>query len=656
MCGIAGIATTGPGQVHVATLARMAGAIRHRGPDGYGFYTGSHAGFAHVRLSIVDVAGGAQPLANEDGRVVITYNGEVYNHVELRRELAAAGHVFRTKSDTEVLVHAYEQWGHRMLERLNGQFAFAISDGRDGSVFFARDRFGVRPLFYAVRNRRLYFASEVKALLASGEVEASVDPAAIDEVFSFWGPRAPRTGLQGVHALEAGSFAVWQAGHLQVRRYYELDFNEERSEPSAAIAQLDELMRTGVDLRMRADVPVGAYLSGGLDSSITATLAAGASPHRLRSFSIAFSDAQLDESEYQHAVAGDLGSLHASTAINAGTIGEVFPSVVWHAEIPMIRTAPAPMYLLARLTRESGIKVVLTGEGADELFLGYDLFKEVAVRQFCLRAPQSTIRPRLFDRLYPYLVQNGRSGEFWQRFFLSAGSPADPLFSHLPRIALTSWIKQFYSPDFAAALHGVDVIDELRQSLPVRFFGWSAMNRAAYLEMSTLLSGYLLSSQGDRMSMAHGIEGRFPFLDHRLFEFAASLPASSKLRGLKEKEILRRWASAILPPRVARRGKQPYRAPDAPSFLGVGAPSYVQDVLSPDALRSVGLWSERAVQGLLRRCRDGRVVGFRENQAFVAILSTQLWHQQFVQRRQPDAALDVHRADVHLTEAIATAA
>jgi len=630
----------------------MAAAIRHRGPDGYGFYADQRVGLAHVRLSIVDVAGGAQPLTNETGNVVVTFNGEVYNHLELRRQLEARGHVFKTRCDTEVLVHGYEEWGPQLLSRLNGQFAFAIYDAAAQTIFLARDRFGVRPLFYAVRDEALYFASEVKALFASGEVDATPDPVALDEVFTFWAPRAPRSGFAGVAALEPGTYAMWRDGSLRVHRYYELGFCDHDLEPADAIERLDALMRSGVELRMRADVPVGAYLSGGLDSSITATLAAAASPHQLRSFSITFDDPRFDESQFQRDVAAVVGSSHSVASMGATTIADSFPDVIWHTEIPIVRTAPAPMFHLARLTKACGIKVVLTGEGADELFLGYDLFKEVSVRRFCLRRPESSVRRKLFGRLYPYLDAPGATGgEFWQRYFLDAGDCADPVFSHLPRFALTSWIKGFYSPDFAASLDQTDVISELRDSLPERYHSWSPLNKAAYLEMTLLLASYLLSSQGDRMAMAHGVEGRFPFLDHRLFEFSAALPTSSRLRGLKEKEILRRWAKHILQGETVARRKQPYRAPDAASFFGRGTPSYVLDLLSEDSIRRSGLWSHKAVTGLVRRCASGRAATFRENQALVGILSTQLWMHRFVESAASNATLDPKHADVLLQDA-----
>jgi asparagine synthase (glutamine-hydrolysing) len=650
MCGIAGIVRRFPTGVSVDSLGRMATSIRHRGPDGYGFYVGQRVGFTNVRLSIVDLAGGAQPLTNEDGQVVVTYSGEIYNHPELQRELEKKGHTFRTHCDTEILVHGYEEWGVNLLQRLNGQFAFALYDRNTETVFIARDRFGVRPLFYAQRKGALYFGSEIKAILASGEVEATLDRRGLDETFTFWAARPPRTPFAGIASLEPGTYGILKDGALWLHRYYELDYPEAATEPDDVIERLDEIMLRSVGMRLRADVPVGAYVSGGIDSSITASLAASASPHTLRTFSITFDDPRFDESDFQREVAEDVGSMHAIAAITTGSIAQSFPEVLWHTETPLLRTAPVPMYHLAKLTREHGIKVVLTGEGADELFLGYDLFKEVSVRRFCLRQPASVGRQRLLDRLYPELMGQGRGGEFWRRFFLDAGTPSDPLFSHLPRFLLSARAKEFYSPEFKCGLGAIDVLSELRGSLPARYFGWSSLNQAAYLEMTTLLSPYLLSSQGDRMAMAHGVEGRFPFLDHRLFEFAAALPTGSRLRGLREKEILRRWASYILPPRIKERRKQPYRAPDASSFFGQDAPEWVGDNLSANALRRVGVFSPTSVGALVRRCRAGLATGFRENQALVGVLSTQLWHEQFIDHVVSPAPLPARGASVMLTE------
>lgn len=652
MCGIAGVARQSAAAITVEMLGRMAAAMRHRGPDGYGFFVGQRFGLTHVRLSVIDPDGGAQPMQSDDGRLTVSYSGEIFNHIELRRELEGAGHRFHTRCDTEVLIHGYEEWGAAMIGRLNGQFAFALCDRAADSVLLVRDRFGVRPLFFAHVGRDLLFASEVKAIFATGEVSAVMNPNGLDEIFSFWAVRPPRTPFTGIESLEPGTYAEWIDGTFTVHRYYELDYPEMAEEPRDAVDQLDEIMASSVGMRMRADVPVGVYVSGGLDSSITSRLAAAASGHRLRSFSITFDDPRYDESEFQRAAAELLGSIHEATAVGGTAIADSFSDVLWHTETPLLRTAPVPVYLLAKLTREAGIKVVLTGEGADELFLGYDLFKEVSIRRFCLRNPQSPSRARLFDRLYPDLLGEERGGEFWRRFFLDAGSVTDPLFSHLPRFQLTARIKKFYSAPFRDALAGTDALEELRMSLPARFFGWSPLNKAAFLEMTTLLSPYLLSSQGDRVVMAHGVEARFPFLDHRLFEFAASLPTGSRLRGLREKELLRRWAARILPPSLATRRKRSYRAPDAASFFGKGMPGWVRDQLTPDAVRRCGVFSPTAVAGLMRRCTAGRVTGVGENQALVGVLSTQLWFSRFIEHAPSAMSLPARDATVVLGEGV----
>ena len=652
MCGIAGVANADGRGVALEPLARMAASIRHRGPDGYGFLTGAYVGFAHVRLSIVDLAGGAQPMANEDGSVVVTYNGEIYNHAELARELRALGHRFATSCDTEVLVHGWEEWGQGLFDRLNGQFAFALYERATRRVILARDRFGVRPLFHAVHDGVLRFASEAKALFATGELAAEPDGEGLDEVFTFWGARPPRTVFRGVHQLEPGHFAVWSGGALRITRWYALDYPESRQESPEAIHELDALMRGGVEMRLRADVPVGGYLSGGLDSSIICALAAQNSPHQLRTFSASFADPHFDESRWQRQVATRVGSRHAVAHIDQGSIAAEFPAVIRHTETPVVRTAPVPMFLLSRLTREHGIKVVLTGEGADELFLGYDLFKEVAIRLFSLRHPESTARSALFGRVYPDRFDKAQGGEFWRRFFLDAGAPDDALFSHLPRFGLTARIKDFYGPRLRDRLGTRDVLSELRDSLPAAFSSWSPLNRASFLEMTTLLSPYLLSSQGDRVGMAHAVEARYPFLDHRLYEFASRLPTSSRLLGLREKEILRRWARDVLPPDVAARRKQPYRAPDAPSFFGEATTDWVEESVAPETVRELGYFEPAAVAGLVRRCRSGRATGMRENQALVAVLSTHAWHRAFDHAPLPDP-LPCDKADVLMTDAIA---
>jgi asparagine synthase (glutamine-hydrolysing) len=643
MSGIAGIARRYPTGVAAESIGRMAAAIQHRGPDGYGFYIGQTVGLAHVRLSVVDIAGGAQPLANEDGRVIVTYNGEVYNHRELRLELERRGHLFRTRCDSEVLVHGYEEWGAELLHRLDGQFAFAIYDRNREIVFVARDRFGVRPLFYAQRSGDFYFGSEIKAILASGEVEPLLDPRGLDEVLTLGSARPPRTPFSGIASLEPGTYAIWKDGALWLRHYYELDYPEAGEAPADMIEQLDEIMLRSVGMRLRADVPVGSHVDGGLNSSITTSLSASASHHTLQTFSMTVGDSPSETGASQRG-ARAAESAHA-ISVRRETIAESFPDVVWHAETPLLSTASAVMYHLARVTKQSGIKVVLRGDGADELFLGSDVFKEMSVREFCARNAESLTRPRLFGRIHPQLIDSSDARDFWHTC-VDSGRPGDPLFSHLPRF-LNSPVREGYNQEFMESLAGIDVIAELRASLPTRFFAWSPLNRAAYLEMTTVLSSQFLSSQGDRAAMAHGVELRYPFLDHRVFEFASALPTSSRLQGLKGKQVLQRWAARVLPTGTAVRPKRVTR-PNAPELFPSTLPSWMIDHITPEAIGRVGMFLPSAVNRLVQRHQAGLATGYRDHEALLGVISTQLLHHRFIQTKLSVEPLPLTGASVVL--------
>jgi asparagine synthase (glutamine-hydrolysing) len=549
-------------------------------------------------------------------------------------------------------VHGYEEWGADLLQRLDGQFAFALYDRNRETVFVARDRLGVHPFFYAQRNGDFYFGSEIKAILATGEVDPALDQRGLDEVLRFGAARPPRTPFSGIASLEPGTYGIWKDGAVWLRHYYELDYPEASEEPLDAIEQLDEIMLRSVGMRLRSELPVGAYLSGGLDSSIIASLAQSASRQPLQSFSITYAIPGFDESLHQREIARVVGSAHTAAAIDIGTIAESFPDVLWHTETPLLRTTPALMFHLAKLTKESGVRVVVGGEGADEIFLGNDVFKEHSVRRFCMRRPQSLGRRRLFERIYPDLSQDARTLESFCGSLLEAAEPNDPLFSHLPRFS-GSRIDDFYTPEFKSGLGRLGVVTELRASLPTRFFGWSPLNKAAYIEMTTRLSPYLLSSNGDRMTMAHGVEGRYPFLDHRLFEFAAALPTGSRLRGLHGKELLRRWAARILPGQIKPRQKRSPRAPDAQGFFLPTSPSWIGDHLTTEALQRVGIFSPAAVGGLIRRCRAGLSTVLGENQAIVGVLSAQLWHHQFVESALLVSPLPAREASVLLGDSAA---
>jgi asparagine synthase (glutamine-hydrolysing) len=654
MCGIAGY--FGLARDDVAprpVLGRMVEALRHRGPDDGGLYLEGRVALGHRRLSIVDLSGGHQPLSSPDGSVWITFNGEIFNYVELRRELEARGHAFRTHSDTETIVQAYADAGPACVESFNGDFAYALWDRNRQRLVLARDRMGVRPLYYTVSNGVLVFASEIKSLLHYPGVRAELDPMALDQCFTFWCPLAPRTPYKGILELPPGHQLIVENGRISIQRYWRLAFPaaaearaDSRTEAEVA-EELEALMEDATRIRLRADVPVGAYLSGGFDSSATTALARRQSGANLRTFSVGFESAEFDETQYQQAVVAALGTQHSGFTCSRSEIGRSFPEVVRHMERPVLRTAPAPLYMLARMVREQGYKVVVTGEGADEVFGGYDIFKEAKVRRFWAAQPQSKWRPALLRRLYPYLTgMQSQSLDYLRAFFRTGLERRDdPLFSHLPRFNLTRRIGRFYSAELRRSLEGYDAMEEMRADLPAEFRSWHPLSQAQYLESAYLLPGYILSSQGDRVAMAHGVEGRFPFLDHRVVEFAASIPPRMKLKGLREKHILRVALGGPLPPQISGRSKQPYRAPDSESFFGPQAAGYVEEALSARSLGASGYFDPQAVRRLVAKCRAGGVMGVGDNMAFVGILSTQLLDSQFVRsgpeylREQPEPAV-----------------
>jgi asparagine synthase (glutamine-hydrolysing) len=386
---------------------------------------------------------------------------------------------------------------------------------------------------------------------------------------------------------------------------------------------------------LRADVPVGSYLSGGLDSSLIAALAQRARGGRFATFSLRFADAEYDEANWQRRMAAHLGSEHHEIAVTRGDIARVFPEVVAHAERPLLRTAPAPMYLLSRLVREGGTKVVLTGEGADEMFAGYDLFREARLRRFWARAPHSRARPRLLGRLYPWLARSpGTQGGMTRQFFgqdLSAWR--SPGFGHGPRWRSTAALQRLFAAPLRAALAGFDPVASLLATAPGDLPAWTPLAQDQYFEVRTLLSGYLLSSQGDRMLMAHSVEGRFPFLDRDVVALALALPDRFKLDGLDEKMVLRRLAADLLPAEILTRRKQPYRAPDALSFVSGDAPDWVGEMLTPAALEAAGVFDPALARRLHAKCvarRDEGPLSNADNMALVGVLSTQLLHASLV--------------------------
>ena len=424
---------------------------------------------------------------------------------------------------------------------------------------------------------------------------------------------------------------------MRTRRYWDWSFPQaplpkERSAEEYA-EELRALLIDAVRLQLRSDVPVGAYLSGGLDSSIITSLIKNYTDVPLRTFSVTFEDAEFDESAFQQELVDYLATQHTALRCTTADICHAFPKVIWHTETPIVRTAPTPLMLLSAKVRAEGYKVVLTGEGADEVFGGYDIFKEAKIRRFWARQPKSKMRPRILERLYPYLRHSPASGRAFTENFFSQGMEHKDraFFGHIPRWTTTSRIAQFFSPEMQRAVSGWDPYASIMQTLPADIERWIPLGRDQYVEAHTLLAGYLLSSQGDRVAMASSIEARFPFLDHRVIEFGNRLPSRYKLMGLTEKYILKKSMAGLLPESVRTRTKQPYRAPDSQSFFRKGvAADYVTELFSERRLREAGYFDSRVVAKLFEKCRSGRAIGFADNMAFVGILSTMLVDEMFV--------------------------
>ena len=636
MCGISGTLKLRGGLADSDELSAMISTLAHRGPDAHGVYSSGPVGLAHSRLSIIDLEGGAQPMSIANGALSITFNGEIFNYIELRESLIAKGHRFATRSDTEVILHLYQEYGEDCVQRLNGQWAFALWDAPRRKLFLSRDRMGVRPLFYTQTSDSFLFASEIKALLACPQVRAELDPRALGQIFTFWVTVPPRTAFKDICQLPPAHSLVVEDGQVRSWRYWSLEYGSEGTPSSAnetKLAQdLLELLLDATRIRLRSDVPVGAYLSGGLDSTVISALTHLLVGDRLRTFSVSFEDSAFDESAYQREASRFLHTQHSDVCCLYTDIAESFPQVIWHSEQPILRTAPAPLFLLSKLVHESGYKVVLTGEGADEILGGYDIFKETKVRRFMGRHPESAWRPLMLKRLYPYMdgIQRQPAAYLKHFFHVSEDDLNSPFFSHLPRWELTAKLKMLFTSEFREAM--CPDFADLQETLPASFSAWDGFHQAEYLEAMYLLPGYILSSQGDRMAMAHSVEGRYPFLDHRVVRFAAQLPPTMKMKVLDQKHLLKQAASGMIPASIQNRHKQPYRAPDGKSFF-TPSPEYVQEMLCEEQLKKDGVFQPAPVAALLQKFNRGRATSERDNMALTGILSTQLLLHQFIHER-----------------------
>ena len=643
MCGIAGFFQFNDTvDVKKHTLRKMLTRIRHRGPDQSGVYVSEGVGLGSVRLSIIDLSSGTMPLATTDESKWIVFNGEIFNYIELREELVAKGHTFKTSSDTEVIVHLYEEYGPEFLQKLNGQFAIAIWDINKRELFLARDRVGIRPLYYTEVDESFVFGSEIKAITEFPGVNPKISPKALAEYYTFWTSMSPNTAFEGIYEVPPGTYMKIDANGHTSTKYWELPITKPEdykyNNLEEASAKFEEIFADAVKLRLRADVQVAAYLSGGIDSSVTTSFIKDISPDNLRTFSLGFTEKDYDESSFQNIAAKYFDTEHSSVMCGPQDISKNFKSVIWHSEAPLLRTAPTPMSLLAKSVRDENIKVVITGEGADELLGGYNIFKEAKIRHFWSKDPDSKYRPLLLKGLYPYLPQISKAkGSMLKMFFgYKLNETKSPIYSHLLRWNNTSRIKNYLSQSNREKIKGYDPVADFEKKLEPKLEGYDYLTKAQFIELNIFMSGYLLSSQGDRMGMANSIEGRYPFLDHRVIEFAMSLNPDLKLNGLNEKYLLKKMMKGRLPEPILNRPKQAYRAPIRSTFISDDLPEYLKTMLSEETIKEFGIFNPDHVNSLLGKMKKSGHVSEIDNMALTAILSTQILHDLFVNKSMPE--------------------
>lgn len=610
----------------------MTDVLAHRGPDGRGIHRDvtEEGGVAlgHRRLSIIDLAGGKQPLCNEEATAWLTFNGEIYNYRELRTELKAQGHRFRTDSDSEVIVHLYEQYGTGCVQRLRGMFAFAIWDQRRRRLFLARDRLGQKPLVYRCEQGRLLFASEIKALLQVPDVPREIDHVALDQYLTYGYVPHPRTIFEGICKLPPAHYGVFDQSGFTTQRYWAVDVQSESEEtPSKLREQLREELSTAVRLRMRSDVPLGAFLSGGIDSTAIVGLMRESSSH-VNTYTASFNNSKYDESRYAHIAADHLGTDHHQLCVEPDGLG-ILPKLIWQFDEPFADSSAIPTYFVSQATRQH-VTVALTGDGGDELFAGYPRYRTVEQLSRFDRLPAG-LRRLAATRLWRYLPA-GAQGSVLRRLRHRMEILREP-----PEERYRHWVSIF-SPTQRAALHHPEQLRELRGSDGAEFVaglmraatGRSAGTRARLTDLGTYLPGDLLAKV-DVTSMACGLECRSPFLDHHVVELACSLSFRLLCEGQGEKPFLTSALADKIPPSLRSRGKMGFCVPLDQWFRGDSLPFIRETLLSGDAFVA-SYFRRSAIERLLAEHVSG---DWNHGDRIWSLLFLERWHQMYIQSAPP---------------------
>ena len=630
MCGIAGIvASDRLGPDDRGRAIAMRDVITHRGPDDAGLYVDEQAALAHRRLSIVDLAAGHQPLANERDQVWIVFNGEIYNHADVRPELEAAGHAYKTRCDTETIVHAYEQWGDACVDRLRGMFAFAIWDAPRRRLLLARDRLGVKPLYWAQVGTRLLFGSEIKAILASGLLRADANDGALPELLGTRYLSGNETLFKGVHRLAPGHTLVFHDGTVTIRQYWDVPVGRpnpevDRLSEREAVARFRELLEQAVRIRLMADVPLGMFLSGGLDSSAIAALMAGMIDRPLQTFSVAFKQRAFSELDYARQVSTAIKADAHEIVIDDQDFFGALPRLIWHEDEPVAHPSSVPLYFVSDLASKH-VKVVLTGEGSDELLAGYGKYPRALVNWragAAYAAMPDAVRGFIAGSVIPRLP--GKLARYAKRSFLSMPrTPEAMFFDNFASIGLRRQSVLLSASVAGGSTYG-GAYGASRAYFDVPNGRSTTLDRLLYTDIKTYLVELLMKQ--DQMSMAASIESRVPFLDHHLVEFATALPPRLKLRGFKTKWILREAVRGILPPEILTRKKMGFPVPFA-VWMKERWQSVARDVLLDRRTRERGVINPAAVEQLISAHAAGQQEG---GDAIWSLMNLELWYRTFI--------------------------
>ncbi len=653
MCGINGIALSARSghTINRSVLEQMRDVITHRGPDDSGILIDGPVGLGHRRLSIVDVAAGHQPMTNEDGSLHIVYNGEIYNHADFRPSLEARGHTYQTHCDTETILHLYEEEGARAVERLRGMFAFAIWDRKNRELFIARDRLGVKPLYYVhADDGSLYFASEIKSLLAAHAVAPEINFPALPDYLANHATSGDETLFRGVKRLLPGHTLLWRDGQIQINKYWDVRFAGEdgrgttRRSDGDYIEEWTELFRTSVRLRLMADVPLGMFLSGGIDSSAIAAVMAGMRDAPVKTFSVAFAERGANELEYARLVARTFHTDHHEITVSPEDFFAALPKLVWHEDEPLAHLASVPLYFVSRLAAQH-VKVVLTGEGSDEMLAGYYRYRNT-VYNLAFGAKYHALTNEAVRRVVRRGVESfapaSRLRQKLRRTFLYLPPDIEDIYFDNFAVFSSAMQRDLLTPETKERVGVADPYSEIRRYLKETDAD-TLLNKLLYVDMKTYLHELLMKQ--DQMSMAASIESRVPFLDHKLVEFTARLPERMKLRGWTTKYILRRSMKGILPEEILRRPKMGFPVPVGAWFRGRFRSVIDEYVLSERAM-SRGLFDAAFVSRLVEQHQSG---ASNHAERLWALVNFEMWLRQFIDGEE------INEPQADLAEALSAA-